>query len=463
MRGDFSRDTYDRIRHFSRVLQQQGRVQIDADWNEQAEILLHYVRTLAADLIGPFAGPSGDGLGFEIAGTGKAGGLKIGRGRYYVDGILCENERIVHYAAQDDYPAPPPLVASDTYVVYLDVWERHLTALEDDRIRDVALGGPDTATRTKVVWQVKVDDGKAVPFPSAPTVEGLRKDWNVWIARWQPVHGGCLRARVVRPDDDDPCLSAPEAKYRGAENQLYRVEIHHGGPAGQATFKWSRDNGSVASRVTLSGVEVVAETPRGFAAGQWVELTNDGQELRGRPGRLVKVIKVEDDRLTLEAAQSAPADVPDGEAWPTKVRRWDHRKVGSVALKEGAVPLSESAAESGWIDLEDGIQVQFLPASADGTAAHVYRTGDYWMFPARVATGDIEWPAEADGVTKAPRPPRGIRHHYAPLAIIKPGASGWIVKDCRCEFPPIPTKCGITAGYGEDGMGGTPKCSDVTP
>ena len=38
---------------------QQGRVQLDADWNEQADILLHYLRTLAADLIGPFGGPQG--------------------------------------------------------------------------------------------------------------------------------------------------------------------------------------------------------------------------------------------------------------------------------------------------------------------------------------------------------------------------------------------------------------------
>ena len=66
MRGDFSRETFDRVKHFSRVLQQQGRVQLDADWNEQTAIVLHYLRTLAADLIGPFAGPAGEGFGFEI-------------------------------------------------------------------------------------------------------------------------------------------------------------------------------------------------------------------------------------------------------------------------------------------------------------------------------------------------------------------------------------------------------------
>ena len=65
MKGDFTRDTFDPFRHFSRVLMQQGRVQLDADFNEQAAILLHYLRTLAADLIGPHGGP-GNELGFEI-------------------------------------------------------------------------------------------------------------------------------------------------------------------------------------------------------------------------------------------------------------------------------------------------------------------------------------------------------------------------------------------------------------
>ena len=35
MPGDFSRDTFDSRNHFSGVLMQQGRVQLDADWNEQ--------------------------------------------------------------------------------------------------------------------------------------------------------------------------------------------------------------------------------------------------------------------------------------------------------------------------------------------------------------------------------------------------------------------------------------------
>ena len=57
MKGDFTRNTFDPAKHYSRVLSQQGRVQLDADANEQAAILLHYLQTLAADLIGPAGGP----------------------------------------------------------------------------------------------------------------------------------------------------------------------------------------------------------------------------------------------------------------------------------------------------------------------------------------------------------------------------------------------------------------------
>ena len=40
MKADLTRDTFHPLKHYSRVLMQQGRVQLDADMNEQAAILL---------------------------------------------------------------------------------------------------------------------------------------------------------------------------------------------------------------------------------------------------------------------------------------------------------------------------------------------------------------------------------------------------------------------------------------
>src|SRR6185312_13274849 len=56
------------------------------------------------------------------------------------------------------------------------------------------------------------------------------------------------RARLDKPPTE-LCSIPPESRYRGAENQLYRIQVHKGGSAGDpngATFKWSRENGSVA-------------------------------------------------------------------------------------------------------------------------------------------------------------------------------------------------------------------------
>src|SRR5690349_1470414 len=90
MKGDFTRDTFDARKHYTRVLMQQGRVQLDADWNEQISSLLHYMRALAADLIGPYGGPEKD-LGFRLStNPDLSNDFFIGAGHYYVDGILCE-------------------------------------------------------------------------------------------------------------------------------------------------------------------------------------------------------------------------------------------------------------------------------------------------------------------------------------------------------------------------------------
>src|SRR6185436_19486469 len=109
MKGDFTRLSFDSRNHFSRVLQQQGRVTLDADANEQASILLHHLRTLSRDLFGAFGGPA-DGSGFNLGidDSHDPPLLTIGAGHYYVDGILCECDASCDYATQPDYTPRPP-------------------------------------------------------------------------------------------------------------------------------------------------------------------------------------------------------------------------------------------------------------------------------------------------------------------------------------------------------------------
>lgn len=51
MKGDLSQGAFD-PRRFSRVVAQQGRVQLDADWNEQAAIVDYRMRTMIGDVFG---------------------------------------------------------------------------------------------------------------------------------------------------------------------------------------------------------------------------------------------------------------------------------------------------------------------------------------------------------------------------------------------------------------------------
>jgi len=474
MKGDFSRITFDATNHFSRVLMQQGRVTIDADPNEQADILLHYLRTLARDLIGPFGGPE-DALGFKLDVTPATTNppappwtLSIGPGRYYVDGILCENEKTRSYANQPDYPLPQsdslPVElgrsnpTTTVFWLYLDVWERHITPVEDDRMREVALGGPDTCTRAKVIWQVKALSQDALTALGIKSSPG-GADCTTPLGALTAISSGRMAAGVDPGKQiKGPCVVAPDARYRGDENQLYRVEVHRGGTietkdgklvanSDGPTFKWSRDNASIATAwLGTEGKDLLVASARGFSAGAWVELSDEVQELRGEPGVLVKLSSVDGNRLSVDLGSVPPSA---SLAWAPglrnpKVRRWDQTENDDVTLIDGAISISD-AANPTWIDLEDAVRVQF-DAGAGGKIE--YRSGDYWLIPARVATGDIEWPHT--GSTADFLPPHGIDHHYAPLGQLIWSNGAWSVSSCLCTLSPLATegarvrKAGVT-------------------
>jgi Family of unknown function (DUF6519) len=92
MKGDISRQTFNSRKHYSKVVMQQGRVQLDADWNEQQDILLHRIETQTSEMIG-HSGVSTNRNGFEVMFTPDGQDLVISPGSMYVDGVLCELEQ----------------------------------------------------------------------------------------------------------------------------------------------------------------------------------------------------------------------------------------------------------------------------------------------------------------------------------------------------------------------------------
>jgi hypothetical protein len=468
MKADNTRYTFKKQNHYNSVRMQQGRVQLDADWNEQVDITAHRVETETIDIVGHCGAPMHHG-GFHL--VVNVNDLKseekalpenqnplplqsgtdfyISGGRIYVDGILCENEHIVPFTKQPDVPDDPiPADFPDlpeihlptkegTYLAYLEVLSRHVTAIEDPLIREVALGGPDTATRTKIIWQVKLH--RVGDWNMNANCLSVFDSWNDKIAPGD----GKLAARAEEGDQSSkPCIIAAGAGYRRLENQLYRVEVHEGGNLGLATFKWSRDNGSIVTKwekidgdnitVSSAGRDKVLE----LAGGQWVELTDATHELLAEPGTLVQLVKVEGNILTIDpATATGPTDMA---SFPTnpKVRRWD----SDAEIKP---------TNSNWIDLEDGVQVKFTAGS--------YKTGDYWLIPARTITADVEWPINDSTSQPELQLPHGIRHHYCRLALLHfKGNVLSVISDCRNIFPSVSelTSLFYTSGDGQEAKPG---------
>ena len=451
--------------------------------------------------------------------------LATSAGRIYVDGILCEFEEAAPLSV------PPE---AGKYLVYVDCWRRHITAVQDPQIRETALGGPDTCTRLQTIAQVKflpvlsaevmekVEELRAAAKAvikkiiaglsrraesddvailaatteameeiadlkdeevaahlgnkgenvkvfaeaqkekfSAGMLEKVKDDLEEWVriqtgiaetlakstmeTAWEKLTAArpCALAADVKKGNiqETLCSISASGGYTGLENQLYRVEIHKGSDdQGGATFKWSRDNGSVIFPFEVVSVNdnktIIKLTMQDLGSyypvskeewiGTWVEVIGDDNELAGQPGLLMQIADVPSDTELILVGSLNTALWANKSKHPV-IRRWDQR---DDAKKSGAVAVVEDQ----WLDLESGVQVRF---KKDG----VYRTGDYWMIPARTDAADVEWPRANDEPVALP--PVGVCHHYARLAVLtayETGKNRLIVTelhDCRAIFEPI--------------------------
>lgn len=456
MAGNYTRLRFDALNDVSGLLQQQGRVMLDQDWNELVEVIDRRWRAETIDIIGKGVVPKETPHGFEIKVT-AGNGLSIGVGRIYVDGMLAENHGAnlqydpvleemsgadpIDFAAQKYIPNPWPFGGTNPFavpttagphLVYLDVWKREATYLQASDLVDKAVG-LDTTTRLQTVWQAKVLPN----IPAGSTCGSTLTAWDTITARSA---GQLTTAAAGVPASTDPCTIPPNAGYRGADNRTYRVEIHTAGGFGTAQFKWSRNNASMATQVTginaTANVLTVVRTKRDsvlrFTPGAWVEVTDDFHEFAGLPGELHQIVTIDDVKLTITlktALKPAEFNVASPTQRNTRVVLWDEvgtvRDINNAIVVDvdqngGLIPVKQNTT----VVLEDGIQVTFGldPAVTSNPQFHV---GDYWIFTARAVDASVEI------LTKAP--PRGIHHHFCRLAVVSfPGTP----TDCRTFWPP---------------------------
>jgi hypothetical protein len=463
MAADFSRVRNNPLLDYAAVELKQGGVLLDADANELAAILDRRLRALAGDVLGRATVGANTPDAFRI--TVDAGDLQIGRGRLYVDGLLAENHGAANpaqrefddlmaetrftadtpYAAQPYLPAPPSLPRAGRHLVYLDVWDRDVTHLENPDLVEIAVG-VETSSRVQTVWQVRVLAEEAGNDITCGSPDAGIAGWLDLIA---PSTGRLTTGTYDVSAVADPCELPPTGGYRGLENQLYRVEIHDPGqPGAGATFKWSRNNASVGVHVeSVISATVLQLGSLGrddvlrFATGDWVEITDDVVEFAQAAGEIRRITVDEANRrISFTPALPVamlPATFPDSTfaaARHTRVKLWDQKqKVLSPSGNGDTTVFADldAAGSTGVISmpaggatllLESGITVSFASTGAKG-----FRAGDYWVFAARTADASIEMLDQA--------PPRGIHHHYARLALWDAGTDAEPT-DCRHPWPP---------------------------
>ena len=416
--------------------------------------------------------------------------------RMYVNGILCSREHWDTFLTQKDISSDnldylkissmageagenhqEPYGGkkkSVSYMVYADVWNRGITHLEDPEIREVALGGPDTATRLQTICQIKL---KEIPDDVNFQDKIRIAEREIKKMNEEETSGGLT---VIDPLSSSSLSSSEIGHRRTRGNHLYRIQIHDSGEEGKvdedindnnrATFKWSKDNASVAFAIKqLSKDEVVLEqgsrsSGNVFRIGDFIEIIDDKDELSEQPRgqmRRITQIDVKDGRTSLywsSKVDSNPMEIgylhdsikiEDRSYQPElhpKVILWDGIKYVNTKEKEPSSSFSssdDSISLNGPLDIDEFVRIRFDPG--------IFRSGDYWTFTTR-SNGGVEL------LRSAKR--RGPGHDYALLALIRKqtGEEIEVIEDLRRTFQPLTNLRAIDIPYdNRDEMHSGPK------
>jgi hypothetical protein len=464
--SDRARISFDRTREYRSLVAQQGRVTLEADVNEQAVIASEALRLETIDIIGPTGTPDNGYLVFVDAG----GNLTVGSGIMYVGGWRMQFTQPVPVADQPEWIDQPPQVWSQgkqgLYVIALLVTEQEVQAVEDQALREVALGGPDTGARTRLMQHIV-----AVPTKD-DTCAAVLKDWDRTLKplglALQPDtlalnFDAALQVSFYPPAGPaDPCCPPAQGGYLGADNQLVRVTVtSYDSKAHTGTLLWGWNNASFLYRATrvdpTANPQILTLSPAPVdpehmpQINQVIEVLRSTMEL-GNPADLNFIAALEapeeavitlassgtvfdptTNQLTLPLGTMLPGDYAS-DTNPLFVRLW-----------QAEVPFTDGTAVQ--LDNVSGLAVTIHVAALP---TGPLEARPFWDFAVRPNTPQQVYPQR---YLEEPQGPTGPRRWLTDLAIVeatggspttgKPG-SFTIVADCRIHFPPL-------TGLGDEG------------
>ena len=442
MVADIARITYDPTRQYRSVISQQGRVTLEADNNEAATLASEALRLETIDIIGP-TGALGDG--YKVGPGVSPGGISIDPGIFYLGGWRLELDKAIDLPAQSGGGAI--IGPKENLLVALLVTEQSVCAVEDQALREVALGGPDSAARSRLMQhflRLPLDGDTCAA--GATLIEGLLASDGVSIdpATLQLISQARLQAGFVPgPTNTDPCTPAAAGGYLGADNQMVRVTITaYDATTKTGTLLWGWNNASLLYRATvidpltlkLSNTPVDEEhAPQ---LGQMVEILRteldlgDGNLIAARQGFVTAVAQAYSfDSQQVVLSSALPADYQNNKN-PLFVRLW-----------QSSVPFT--AAQPTALDSVSGITVTItLPVLPSHIAAR-----PFWRFAVRPSTPQMIYPQR---YADSPQPPDGPRQWITDLAVVEPSFKQGSnpLADCRVPYPPPSGGqcCGLVLG-----------------
>ena len=441
MGSDKARNSYDATRQYRSVVMQQGRVTVEADWNEAQEIANEETRKDALDFVGPCGTPDD---GYRISGTTNPPDpdfdFSVSAGTMYVGGERVELDATVTYDHQSDWldlTDPDWVDLADLAqnnptreFIYLYLREQEISAVEDSALRDVALGGPDTAARLRLMQHVV-----RAAVNATDCAGGLDAATKQWAAKGLTFDPATMRLesnstlelgffdKEVAPN---PCEPSAQGGYLGAENQLIRVQVSQ---PNNHKFTWGFDNASFLYRVNVINSQTLelqsapidaAHEPVG---GQAIEvllptarLHND-EYVAAHTGFVTTVSTYKRDVKRISLPAPLPAEFGDGDP--------NHPHPPIVFLRVWQEELTFTPGTATRL-AQTGLQVT-LRTTDNGP----FHQGDFWQIAARPSTPTKVYP---ERYLEGPQPADGPRLWACPLALITWNKTVPEITDCRNPF-----------------------------